>query len=634
MNDKVERLTSDKINEKLNAIQLLKSFFPNVFIEDKIDFDTLKSLLIDQTENSNEKYQFSWNGKYQSIRNSQKPSIYTLRPNKENSYNWDETENLYIEGDNFEVLRILQKTYYKKIKMIYIDPPYNTGNDYIYVNDFSEDKQEYLDKTNQQFRKNPESSGRLHTDWLNMMYPRILLARNLLKDDGVMAITIDHYELANLIKITDEIFGEDNRLGIITVVHKPEGRNQEKFFGTSNEFMIVYAKEKSQCNFNKVVLDEEQELKFDMSDEKGKYYLKNFIRLTDGKYSLRVNKPSHYYPIYVSQDLEEFSVKKMEGYYEVFPITKNGDERTWKTKEDTFLELVRSNSIVAQKENGNIILYEKLRENQVIKTHWIKKEYHAYHFGTKMIEKLLEGKYFDFPKSLYAVKDILKLTTSGDDIILDFFSGSATTAHAVMKLNAEDGGKRKFIMVQIPVETDVESDAFKDGYTTICDIGRKRIKRASEEIENSIKEHNLKNGIIGNIVNTNLDTGFKVFKLDTSNFRTFDSKSKDIENIFNIDIFNANRNQLDILYEILLKYGVFDKTIETLNFNGTDFYSISNNFMLVFINQKLDNIVIKEICRILPKVVVIDERCFLNDNEKINTLIQLNNSGISDIKFI
>lgn len=378
------------------------------------------------------KFGIVWEDKVEEVAEECKTSLPVLKDEKAKSFstNKDEINHIFIEGDNYHALSVLNYTHKKKVDVIFIDPPYNTGSSrWIYNNN-------YVDKEDR-FR---------HSKWLSFMSKRLRLAKILLKEDGFFIITIDNNELFTLGLLMDEVFGEGNRLGVITVVHKPEGRNQEKFFGTSNEFMLVYAKNIDKAKFNKVVLDSELQSRFDEEDEKGKYRLKNFIRLTDGKYSLRENKPHFFYPIYVSDDLKRFSLTKKTKYIEVFPITDKGAERTWKTTKETSIKLANSGDIVAKKEAGGIVLYEKLREDQVIKTHWIKKEYHAYHFGTKLLESILGSKKFEFPKSLYLILDILKLTSKEDSIILDFFAGSGTTGHAVLELNNEDGGKRQFIL--------------------------------------------------------------------------------------------------------------------------------------------------------------------------------------------
>jgi len=362
-----------------------------------------------------------------------KTKVPVLKEVVKNRIDLDEAfpNNLMIEGDNYLALSVLNYTHKKSIDLIYIDPPYNTGaKDWKYNNDYVDSEDTYR-----------------HSKWLSFMRHRLNLAKELLKEDGFIVCAIDHNELFTLGVLMDKIFGEQNRIGIVSVVHKPEGRNQEKFFGTSNEFMLVYARNINKADFNKTVLDEELQERFDCEDEFGSYRLKNFIRLTDGKYSLRENKPHFFYPIYASKDLNKFSLVKKDGFSEVTPTTDKGVERTWKTTKETFIKLANKGDIVAKNEGGRIVLYEKLREDQVIKTHWIKKEYHAYHFGTKVLEEILgSAKQFDFPKSLHLIIDIVKLITKKDAIVLDFFAGSGTTGHAVLEMNKIDGGNRKFIV--------------------------------------------------------------------------------------------------------------------------------------------------------------------------------------------
>ena len=615
-------------------IDKLKQLFPEVFTEGKIDFGKLQQVLGEYVEDSNERYNFTWNGKGRALRLSQTPSLGTLRPCKEESKDWDTTQNLYIEGDNLEVLKLLQKSYYGKVKLIYIDPPYNTGTDILYKNDFHDSLEYYMAFTgqvdNDGFLKttNTETSGRYHTDWINMMYPRLRLARNLLSDDGFIVVAIDHNELDNLIKICDEIYGSENKIGIVTVVHKPEGRNQEKFFGTSNEFALFYAKNKSHANFRNVILNIEKIDEYEFEDEKGKYKKKNFIRLADGKYATREAKPNFWYPIYVSEDLSDICVIKKPGYYEVYPIIDNGVERTWKTLPDTFMKLYESGQIIAEKENSKIVIYEKMRENEVIKTHWIRKEYHAYHFGTKILDQLLESKTFDFPKSLYLIIDVLKLITSPNDIILDFFSGSATTAHAAMQLNAEDGGNRKFIMVQLPETTDEKSEAYKAGYKYICEIGKERIRRAGEKIK---EEKGLEA--------LNLDVGFKVLKLDTSNIRKWQPDFNDIEQSLMdyVDNYVEGRTELDVVYEIMIKYGL-DLTypVDEFTIAQKKVYSIGFGMLMICLDDEITTEVAKGILVKIKELspessrVVFKDNGFKTDSNKTNIKEILKSGGIEE----
>ncbi len=336
-------------------------------------------------------------------------------------------DNLIVKGNNLLALHSLKKQFAEKVKLIYIDPPFNTGGSaetFTYNNSFK------------------------HSTWYTFIRNRIMIAKELLRDDGFLSIAIDHNELFYLGIIADEIFGRDNRLGVITVVHKPEGRQFANFFSASNEFMLVYAKDKALAEFEDVILDKEKEDKFKLKDDNGNYRLKNFIRLTDGKYSLRINKPDGFYPIYVNKQLDKFSLDKIDGYHIALPITDKGVERVWKTLGRTFMKKVTEGKIVAKKENDRIVLYEKLPASQVFTTHWIKKEYHSYHYGTKLLEEILGRKAFSFPKSVYTVLDTVKLMSSNDDIVMDFYSGSATTAHAILELNSKDEGSRQFVLVE------------------------------------------------------------------------------------------------------------------------------------------------------------------------------------------
>lgn len=625
----------DLTEENLNS---LKQLFPEVFTEGKIDFEKLRLVLGDEVDDKEERYEFTWHGKSNAIRIAQTPSTGTLIPDKEGSKNWDNTENLYIEGDNLEVLKLLLKSYFDKLDLIFIDPPYNTGTDIIYKNNFADPIKYYKFITGQvsddgkSIKTNTESNGRYHTDWVNMMYSRLKISRNLLKREGIFCISIDHNEVFNLGKICDEVFGEDNRIAIISVVHKPEGRNQAKFIGPSNEYLFVYAKNISYVKLQRVVLDEELAKQFEFEDDNGSYKLKNFIRLSDGKYSLRQSKPAFWYPIYVSNDLKNLSLDYFEGSSAVYPITIQGIERTWKTTKDTFIERYNKGNIIAKRENDNIIIYEKLRQDEVIKTHWVNKKYHGFHFGTKVLDDLLKVKTFDFPKSLYLMKDIIKLFCNKNGLILDFFSGSATTCHAAMELNVEDNGNRKFIAVQLPEKIDEKSEAYKAGYKNICEIGKERIRRAGNKI---VSENKDKEGI------ENLDIGFKVFKLDSSNLKSWDSSMDNLEqNLLDMESnLKKDRTNEDLLYEILLKSGVeLTAKIEEIKVGYNTLYNIGQGALLACLDDKITQDVIDEIPKhkspFMDTKVIFKEAGFMSDAAKINAVQNLKQFKIEDVRSV
>ena len=479
----MQKMNGESMNIERENIKRLKEIFPEVFTEDKIDFEKLQLILGEDIEESEERYSFNWNGKRDAIRLSQTPTTGTLRPDKDNSKNWDETENLYIEGDNLEVLKILQKSYHGKIKMIYIDPPYNTGTDIIYKNDFSDPIKYYkaftgqIDSEGYDISTNTESDGKFHTNWLNMMYPRLRLARNLLRDDGVVFISIDDNEVHNLRKICDEVFGEDNFVSQI-VWRRTDNQPNIGNIAKVKEYIMCYAKFKDKFTFGKLPLTEKAKNEYRYEDEKGKFRRAILLDKTRGRH--------------------RYEIKTKSGNVLLGP---------WMIKEEDFRNLERNNGIYwtsggDEQPYGKIYLHES--KGQIPNDFW------GIEFGTNQrasleVEKLFEKRLFDFPKPVSLIKTLITIGTvfDNDDLILDFFSGSATTAHAVMQLNAEDGGNRKFIMVQLPERTDEKSEAYKAGYKNICEIGKERIRRAGEKIKEEYKD---KEGI------DNLDIGFKVFK--------------------------------------------------------------------------------------------------------------------------
>lgn len=513
-------------------------------------------------------YNFYWYGKENNIKKTYEPSIYKLVEDKESSKNWDNTENLYIEGDNLEVLKLLQKNYFGKVKIIYIDPPYNTGKDFVYKDNFRDNIANYKEITSQTTKANAETNGRHHTDWLNMMYPRLRLARNLLTEDGVIFISIDNNEVTNLNKICDEIFGEYNKLGIISVVNNLKGRSDDNFFATSNEFLLVYAKKIDSANINGLPMDDEYEKEYKYRDNISNY--KEVGLRKTGKNSKRKDRPNMYYPIYFNIDTNEIYTEKKNHYNEVeiYPLDENGDEGCWRWGKETFNEKKDTEIIVKLNNNNKWCVYVKMRDiingekrTQKPKTTWINPKYDSGN-GTKLIKELFNDNIFTNPKPIEFILDILRISTDSNSLVLDFFSGSATTSQAIMRLNSEDNGNRKFIMVQLPELIERESEAYKAGYKSICEIGKERIRRAGDKI---LSENKDKEGI------EKLDIGFKVFKLEVDNMKTF---------------FENNYNEDSIKVDWILKPK--GNVLEKIKINNELHYIVEseNNYMVYSNNSK------------------------------------------------
>ena len=471
-----------------------------------------------------------------------------------------------------------------------------------------------IDENGIKLSTNTETNGRFHSDWLSMMYSRIKLARNLLRNDGVIVLAIDDSELINLTKICDEIFGENNRIGIVTVVHKPEGRNQAKYFATSNEYALFYCKDQNEFEFESVILDQEMLKDYDLSDEKGSYKLISAIAKNHGREgydkNLRINNPKNFYPIYVSSDLKEISLDhEYENGYVAYPITST-QERTWRYIKESMNQKIKDGEFVAQLERGEVKIYEKYRvdKGQLIKTHWVDKKYNANTSGTKILDDLMGVKTFDFPKSLYLMYDILKLCTKKDDIVLDFFSGSATTAHAVMQLNADDGGNRQFILIQIPESVDETTSAYKNGYKTLCDIGEERIRRAGKKINEESK--------------TDIDYGFRVYKVDTSNMKDVYYKPSEVNQMNLLDYLSnikEDRTPEDLLIQVMLDLGLtLDLKIEEKTILNNKVYFVEDNSLVACFDDQVDINIVDEICKYNPMKVVFKDISFKTDKDKIN----------------
>ena len=623
--------SKDLINEN---IEKLKEVFPEVFSEGKIDFSKLEEELGNFKEKSDERYNFTWNGKSEAKKIALTPSTGTLRPCKDESKDWDTTGNLYIEGDNLEVLKLLQKSYHKKVKMIYIDPPYNTGKDFVYKDNFRDNIKNYLEITGQvdsdgnKLSTNSETNGRYHSDWLNMMYPRLKLARNLLKDDGVIFISIDDNEVANLRKLCDEIFGEDNFVGNITVVGNPRGRDYGGI-ARMHDNILVYSKTNLYEMNN--LLDNEKVFPF--RDEIGEFEIRE-LRNRNITFNSN-NRPNLYYPFYINplkQDTNgffEISLDRKEGWIELYPKASQGVNTVWRWGKPKSLENININIVGKAMVDGGWQIIEKYRERTVMaRSVWWDKDVNT-EKGTLLLKKIFDGKYFDFPKPIELISRAIEMGSDKNDLILDFFSGSATTAHAVMTLNSEDGGDRKFICVQLPETTDENSEAYKAGYKNICEIGKERIRRAGEQIIGN-----------GTLVPSKLDIGFKVLKLDSSNIKSWDSDFENLEaNLLeSVENIKSDRSEEDLLYEILLKYGLpLSLPIEEKEVNGKKLYNIGFGALIICLDSNISIDITDEILAIKKEYdseitrVVFKDSGFKNATDKTNIIKTLNQNGIDEV---
>jgi len=600
-------------------IKKLKEIFPDVFTEDKVDFEKLEQILGNYVEDSKERYNFTWNGKGRALRLSQTPSLGTLRPCKEESKDWDTTQNLYIEGDNLEVLKLLQKSYHGKVKMIYIDPPYNTGKDFVYPDDFHDSLENYkkitgqVDSEGNRISTNTEASGRYHTDWLNMMYPRLRLARNLLKDDGVIFISIDDSEADNLKKICNEVFGEDNFIAQMVWQRAFSPKNDARFISNSHDYILMYAKSLDEFTIGRLPRTKEANLRYSNPDND----LRGVWMSSD--ISVKTYNASYDYP-----------VKLPSGR-----IVEPPSGRCWRCSKEAFDKLVADNRIWFGPEGDGTprikrfltdLKFDGMAPTSIL----LHKDVGHSQEGSQEVVKLIGG-VFDGPKPVRLLTRLLILANlEQDSIILDFFSGSATTAHAVMQLNAEDGGNRKFIMVQLPEPTDEKDEAYKSGYTNICEIGKERIRRAGEKVKEENKDKE-------NI--ENLDIGFKVLKLDTSNIRKWQPDYNNLEQsiLDYVDNYEEGRTELDLVYEIMLKYGL-DLTypVDEFVIANKKVYSIGFGMLMICLDDEITTEVAKGILEKIKELtpestrVVFKDNGFKTDSNKTNVKEIFKYGGIEE----
>ncbi|MRG27762.1 site-specific DNA-methyltransferase [Laceyella tengchongensis] len=618
----MKKLSMKSVDLTQKNIEKIAELFPNVITEVRdengklkraVDFDLLKQELSDiLVEGDKERYQLTWPGKKQAILNANTPINKTLRPVKEDSVNWDTTQNLYIEGDNLEVLKLLQESYLNKIKCIYIDPPYNTGKDFVYKDDFKESLEEYLGESGQideegnRLFQNTESNGRFHSDWLTMMYSRLKITRNLLREDGVILISIDDNEVDNLKKICDEVFGPNNFISIF-VWKKRTGANDSKKFFVSNdhEYIIAYARSEAFV-FNGIAKSFGNYQNPD-NDPRGPWMKDN---LTCNKTASE--RPNLYYPI---------TDPNTGITYECNP------NRVWAYEKERMDKLIKEGKILFPPNGKGTPMYKRhlseLRSNKKPLSTWIfpsnfsdedednsSMRFPLNFVATKELRDLLGGQYFDHPKSVQMLTGILNQTTdsTNGDIILDFFSGSATTAHAVMQLNAEDGGNRKYIIVQLPEPTIENSEAFKAGYKNICEIGKERIRRAAKKIKEE--------------TGADIDYGFRVFRVDSSNMKDVYYTPDKLGQGDLLDLasnIKEERTGEDLLIQVMLECGLeLSLPMETKQIEGKTVHYVAGNSLVACFDEDVPESVIKKIAEDKPLRVVFRDSSFKDDSARIN----------------
>ena len=615
----MKKMNGEGLNLLEKNIEFIKELFPNCVENDVIDFNSLRIALGDSIEEKDEKYSFLWPGKSISIKNALSPSKSTLIPKKNKSLEWNKTQNIYIEGDNLETLKVLLKTYYRKVKMIYIDPPYNTGNDFVYNDNFAKRNDDYINFSNQNYRSNPESSGRFHTDWLNMMYPRLRVARELLEDDGIIFISIDENEIHNLRKICDEIFGENcfvSQLGW-QKVYSP--KNQAKYFSNDYEFVLCYAKNIDAVKINDLPRTDEMNQRYKNPDNDPRGAWKPGDCVGNGE-----RKNGHYDVVSPTGKIYNVPAGKHWVYAPETMEAMIRDNRIWFGKDgNSFPAVKQFLSEVGGRKASSLLLHEDFGHTDMAKKDLI-----------KLFPDLVKPP-FDTPKPVKLLKMLSLLGMGKDDLILDFFSGSGTTAESIFRLNSEDGGNRKFVLVQIE-EPLADEETIEKGFKTICDIGEERIRRASKKIYDELKAKNESAGLLNDdIVDPDsLDLGFKVFKLESSNIKAWDSSLKLDETslLDQLETIKEDRTDLDVAYEIMLKYGVFNMPLEEVKINNKIMFNVGKGFLIIDLNidTTLDDV--EAIGKEKPHCVVFKESGFKDDNAKLNAVKTLETFGVQDIR--
>lgn len=606
--DKLKMHTPNKADENFKKLAAL---FPNAVTETidengevvrAIDKDVLmQEISCTVVEGSEERYQFTWPDKKKSVLLANAPINKTLRPCREESVNFDTTENLYIEGDNLEVLKLLQETYLGKVKMIYIDPPYNTGSDFVYADNFAQSTEEYIansgqfDEEGNRLVQNTDTNGRFHSDWLNMIYPRLRLAKDLLSDDGIIVISIDDNEIRNMRLLCDAVFGESNFISTIIWQKIHSTKNDAKYFSENHEYAVIYAKSIGDIKINLLPRTDEMNSRYKNPD----------------------NDPRGPWQ---SGDLVASGERSNGHFIVTSPVTgKNFDVpqgKHWVYSQENLLKLVADNQIWFGAD-GNAFPRKKrflkdVQDGRTPSTLWLAEEVGHNQSATREVKILFDDeKLFDFPKPVAYIEQFLRVASEENCTILDFFSGSATTAHAVMQLNAEDGGTRKFIMVQLPEETDEKSEAYKAGYQNICEIGKERIRRAGKKIKEE-----------AGLTAQNLDVGFRVLKCDTSNMKDVYYSPSDFDrNLLDLmaDNIKEDRTPEDLLFQVMLDLGVtLSSKIEKNIIAGKKVFDVADGFLIACFDKDVNEETIKAIAQKQPYYFVMRDSSLANDSVATN----------------
>ena len=630
--DKMKFESPDMTAQNIDRIAAL---FPNCVTEASdghggikraINFELLKQMLSPDVVDGDERYEFTWVGKKAAIVEANKPIRKTLRPCKAESKNWDTTENLYIEGDNLEVLKLLQESYLGKVKMIYIDPPYNTGNDFIYADDFMRSQEEeneqmgMYDEDDNRLFKNTDTNGRFHSDWCSMIYSRLMLARNLLTEDGVIFISIDENEANTLKAICNEVFGENNCVGVISNTNNPKGRSDDKFVATAHEYILLYSKSIGFLTWYGFEPTEEITKRYNKIDSAGRKYREIDLRKT-GENDLREDRPNLFYYFYYCEETGDFYPFREDisktGYIQIKPQREDGKEGNWRWGLETAQEQIEEllPKFMPSRKVWGVMQKDYLEGRSLVKptSSWTFKDINSERGTEEFIDLGFDKRVFPKPKPLGTIERCIRLCSrNSNDIILDFFSGSASTAHAVMQLNAEDGGHRKFIMVQLPELCDEKSEAYKAGYPNICEIGKERIRRAGRKIKEDA----------GLTAPADLDIGFRCLRLDESNMKPVYYTPGEVEqwDLFSqVDNVKPDRTPEDLLFQVMLDLGILlSSKIEETTIGGCKVFNVADGFLYACFDNNISDEVVTAIAKEQPYYAVFRDSGMASDSVLTN----------------